>query len=86
MNGERYSHITDPRTGQCKTSNLLSVSVIANECMTADAYATAFMVMGIEESMEWLKAHKEIAAHFIYYENGQYQHVQTDNFPKMAAN
>ena len=86
MNGERYSHITDPRTGQCKTSNLLSVSVIANDCMTADAYATAFMVMGIEESMEWLKAHKEIAAHFIYYENGQYQHVQTDNFPKMAAN
>ena len=82
IDGERYNHIVDPRTGNCRSSNLLSVSVIASDCATADAYATAFMVMGIEESMLFLKRHTEMAAHFIYYKDGKYQYVQTDNFPQ----
>lgn len=82
INGERYNHITDPRTGDSRSSNLLSATVIADRCAIADAYATAFMVMGIPEAMKFLENHPELAAHFIYYENGAYQYVQSKNFPK----
>ena len=44
--GRRVSHLVDPRTGQATVSALLSVTVIASDCMTADAWATACMVMG----------------------------------------
>ena len=44
--GNRLSHLIDPRTGDSRTGTLLSVTVIANDCMTADAWATACMVMG----------------------------------------
>lgn len=47
--GMRYAHIIHPKTGYPQKSNVLSVSVIANTCMEADAYATAFMVMETEE-------------------------------------
>ncbi len=49
--GRKYSHAIDPRTGFPITHSLLSVSVLANDCMTADAYATAFLVMGLEEAI-----------------------------------
>lgn len=51
-NGKKYSHAIDPKTGYPITHNLLSVSVIADDCTTADAYATAFLVMGLEKSLE----------------------------------
>ena len=80
--GQRYCHITDPRSGDSRSSNLLSVTVIADQCAVADAYATAFMVMGLDEAMKFLESHPELAAHFIYYENGGYQYKQSGNFPK----
>lgn len=72
-NGKKYSHIIDPRTGYRANSNLLSASVIAGDCMTADAYATAFMVMGIEKSKQFLSSHAEIGleVYFIYDDNGK---------------
>lgn len=82
INGERYNHIADPRTGVCRSSSLLSVTVIADDCATADAYATAFMVMGMDEAMAFLAKHTELAAHFIYYEDGGYQYKQSKNFPQ----
>lgn len=82
INGERYNHIADPRTGVCRSSNLLSVTVIATDCATADAYATAFMVMGLDEAMAFLQKHPELAGHFIYYEDGGYRYQQSGNFPK----
>ncbi len=54
-NGRLYAHIIDPRTGYTANHNLLSASVFANDCMTADAYATAFMVLGLERSIELLE-------------------------------
>ena len=45
-NGNKLSHFIDPRTGESRTGTLLSVTVIARDCMTADAWATACMVMG----------------------------------------
>ena len=50
--GVRYTHILDPRTGKPERTNLLSVTVIAPDCARADAYATAFMVLGYERSAQ----------------------------------
>lgn len=50
--GVRYTHILDPRTGKPERTNLLSVTVVAPECARADAYATAFMVLGYERSAQ----------------------------------
>jgi len=63
--GVRYTHILDPRTGQPERTNLLSVTVIAPDCATADAYATAFMVLGHEKSAQIVKQHSELEAWFI---------------------
>lgn len=64
-NGVRYSHTIDPYTGYPVRHNLLSVSVLAPDCITADAFATAFMVMGLEKSKEFLAKHPELEAYFI---------------------
>ena len=67
--GKKYAHTIDPRSGYPVQHNILSSTVIANDCATADAYATAFMVMGIEKAQELLKRHPEIMAYFIYAGN-----------------
>lgn len=72
-NGQRYTHIIDPKTGRPEKSNLLSVTVIADQCVVADAYATAFMVMGMNKTKNYLKTHPELTCIFIYDENGKYQ-------------
>lgn len=55
-NGKKYSHAIDPHTGYPITHQLLSMSVIAPDCATADAYATAFLVLGLEKSAEIAQA------------------------------
>lgn len=64
--GDRYAHIINPRTGFSETSNLLSASVFAADCATADAYATAFMVMGLEAAMEKVEQEEGLEACLIY--------------------
>ena len=68
--GQIFAHIIDPRTGYSAKHNLLSASVFAPDCMTADAYATAFMVLGLEYSKEILKAQKLDAILIYRSENG----------------
>lgn len=70
--GKKHAHIIDPHTGYPAKHNLLSATVIAGDCMTADAYATVFMVMGLERSKQFLAEHKELQLEvfFIYDENG----------------
>ena len=63
--GERYTHILDPRTGHPERTNLLSVTVLASDCATADAYATAFMVLGHEKSSKIVKQNPDLEAWFI---------------------
>jgi thiamine biosynthesis lipoprotein len=58
-------HILDPRTGTPADHPLASVSVLAADCMTADAVATALFVMGTEEGLRWLSDHPELEALFI---------------------
>jgi thiamine biosynthesis lipoprotein len=62
--GKRH-HILDPRTGMPAGHSLASVSVVADDCMTADAVATALYVMGTEQGMNWLTLHPELNALFI---------------------
>jgi thiamine biosynthesis lipoprotein len=64
--GIKYSHTINPATGYPVMSNLLSATVIADDCITADAYATAFMVMGLDKSIEFLKKNKFLDAYLIY--------------------
>lgn len=70
--GKKYAHTIDPRTGYPVQHNILSSTVIARDCMTADAYATAFMVMGLDEASRFVEARPELDAYFIYTdENGK---------------
>ena len=65
--GKKYVHTINPKTGLAKESNLLSASVIANlDCADLDAYATAFMAMGLEKTKEFLKIHPNIKVILIY--------------------
>lgn len=70
-NGQRFAHTIDPRMGYPVQHSLLSATVLADDCMTADAFATAFMVMGLEKSVELTKDLPELKVYFIYSdENG----------------
>lgn len=64
--GKKYAHTIDPQTGYPSQQNILGATVIANDCMTADAYATAFMAMGIERSVEVAKELPGVHYYFIY--------------------
>ena len=64
-NGRKYAHTIDPSTGYPVQHNILSSTVIADDCATADAYATAFMVMGIDKAKAILSRHPELMAYFI---------------------
>lgn len=64
-NGKRYAHTIDPRIGTPVQHNILSATVIAKDCTSADAYATAFMVMGLEKAKAFCEAHPELHAYFI---------------------
>jgi thiamine biosynthesis lipoprotein len=64
-NGKRYGHTINPRTGYPEISNLLSATVLASTCALADAYATAFMVMGEQNAKEFVKQQSELKAYFI---------------------
>lgn len=64
--GKRYAHTIDPHTGYPVQQSVLSATVLAPDCATADAYATAFMVMGLDRARAVLGRHPELQAYFIY--------------------
>lgn len=64
--GKKYAHTIDPKTGYPVQHSILSATVIANNCATADAYATAFMVMGMEKAQKLLERHPELMAFIIF--------------------
>ena len=63
--GRRYTHILDPETGYPEVSALLSATVVAADAMTADAYATAFMVMGSEKAIALVESRGDLEAYLI---------------------
>lgn len=66
VNGRRVAHTIDPATGYPVQHSLLSATVLAPDCMTADAYATAFMVLGVDKSLEIAARNPGIEAYLIY--------------------
>ncbi|MBO3115827.1 FAD:protein FMN transferase [Winogradskyella sp. DF17] len=82
-NGNRYAHIINTKTGYPTKTNVLSVSVIAEDCMTADAYATTFQAMGIEKVKEFLERHHQLKVYFIYLnENNEMEFLTLNGFPE----
>lgn len=79
-NGQRYAHFIDPRTGYPVSHTLLSATVMATSAAAADAYATACMVMGLEATIEFLRAHPELnlEVYLIYDEAGAFKTWMTD--------
>ena len=69
--GKKFAHTIDPKTGYPVQHSILSATVLADECAIADAYATSFMVMGLEGAKVILQRHPELMAYLIYSdENG----------------
>ena len=64
--GRKYAHTIDPRTGYPVQHSLLSATVLASDCATADAYATSFMVMGMDGARRILEQEKGLMAYLIY--------------------
>lgn len=82
-NGNRYAHIINTNTGYPTKTNILSVSVIAPNCMIADGYATAFQAMGAEKVKDFLSSHPELKAYFIFEdENRELKTLSLNNFPE----
>ena len=83
--GRKYSHSIDPRTGYPVQHNLLSATVIASNATVADAYATYCMVVGLEESKEFISSMPGLEACLIYDEDGQMKSWNSDGINNVPA-
>jgi FAD:protein FMN transferase len=82
-NGIKYAHIINPKTGYPEFSKLLSATVVARDCLTADAYDTPLMVLGLEKSIQFLKENTFLEAYLIYTdEKGDYKVYATPGLKK----
>lgn len=86
VDGVKYVHSIDIKTGYPVRHSLLSATIVANDCMTADAWATVCMVSGLEKSMELLEQHPEFEAFLIYGdEKGEYRTFVTNGLKNSIA-
>jgi thiamine biosynthesis lipoprotein len=85
--GKKYAHTIDPQTGYPVQHELLSASVYAPDCMTADAYATAFMVLGLDKAKEIVRKEPDLEAYFIYRsdDSDSLKIFYTEGFGKMIV-
>lgn len=84
VTGTKYSHTIDPHTGYPVKHRVLSATVVANNCMDADAYATAIMIMGLKDATAFLEQNDELEAYLVYTtKDGVWQTYITDGFKKM---
>lgn len=78
VEGKKYAHTINPKTGYPEKNTLLSASIFAKDCMTADAYATACMVMGLDKAYPLISADPQLEGYFIYSDDkGEMQVKQT---------
>ncbi|MFC1733743.1 FAD:protein FMN transferase [candidate division KSB1 bacterium] len=81
----RYSHTINPKTGYPVKHSLLSVSVLADDCATADAFATAFMVMGIDSAKVLLNNLRNLDAYFIFSEGNKMNSYATKGIESIIS-
>ncbi len=85
--GKKYAHTIDPHTGYPSQRDILGATVIADDCMTADAYATAFMTMGLEKSKKLASELPDLHYYFIYEtEEGKYAVDFSEGFDQFFVN
>ena len=78
--GKKYAHTIDPLTGYPVQHNLLSATILADDALTADAYATYCMVIGLERSMELLASRPDLEGCLVYDEEGEFRTWCSDGF------
>lgn len=84
--GQRYSHIIDPRTGYPARHQLASVNVWGETCMVADAAATALIVMGEEVGAEWIESRPDLEAiFFVQTPNGEIESFRSSGFDERTG-
>ncbi len=85
--GRKYSHTIDPHTGLPSETDVLGATVIADDCMTADAYATAFMAMGLEASIEIAESVPNLHYYFIFDSDndGLFEIIYSEGFEQFFA-
>ncbi|WP_192346028.1 FAD:protein FMN transferase [Algoriphagus sp. Y33] len=84
--GRRQSHLLDPRTGYPIQHHLISATVKAQDCLTADALATACMIMGEEEGKLMIENLEGVEALFVYLDNGITSYWQSEGFNAEVLN
>ncbi len=83
--GQKFVHTINPETGWPQKSNVLSVTVLAENCMLADAYATSFMVMELEETQNFLNNNSQLDVFIIFTDDeGNLQEWMTEGFEKVV--
>lgn len=86
IDGAKYAHTIDVKTGYPVRHNLLSATIVANDCMTADAWATTCMASGLEKSIQLLTKHPEFDGLLIYSdEKGNYKVYATKGIDAKIA-
>ncbi|WP_026935391.1 FAD:protein FMN transferase [Christiangramia echinicola] len=86
ITGQKYVHTINPITGKAERSNLLSASVLAENCMLADGYATAFMALGLERTKKVLEKLENVEVYIMYStEDGKTEVFSTPGFEKNLA-
>ncbi|WP_396637095.1 FAD:protein FMN transferase [Maribacter sp. R77961] len=86
ITGKRYVHTIDPITGYTKDSNTLGVTIIAENCALADAYATAFMAMDLDEAFKLISSNEKLEAYIVYFDNkGETKEFLTAGFKRIVA-
>lgn len=82
--GRKYSHTIDPRTGYPVSHNLLSATIVAPDAVTADAYATYCMVIGLDKAREFVDSRADLEGYLIYDDNGTMREWASSGF-KLAG-
>ena len=86
LTGKKYVHTINPKTGYTRNANTLGVTILAESCGKADAYATAFMAMDLDEALKLLTAQRELDAYIIYLdEQGETQEFMTEGFKEVIS-
>lgn len=80
---EQSNHIINPKTGHYQKNSLVSVTVYAQDAITADGYDNVLMNLGLEKSLSFLAKHKELAAYFVYKKDGKMKDTCSVGFPKI---
>ena len=78
--GKKYAHTINPLTGRPVDHSLLSATIVAPDALTADAYATYCMVIGLEASKEFLSSRKDLEGCLIYDHDGAYKTWCSEGF------